>query len=838
MSNSESVAKSLDREKNEREGSISLVVLLAAALIIIAIALALMGREEARPMILGVLCTLAVGGVFSMFALAVGVLRFSEGTPRDEIATAVVENVPEGVLVTAANGRTLYANPAYMRLIGVDRFSDVRGVERAFAGNADAAEAIFRLSQAAGEGRRAEEEIRLERGVDGERGVTWYRIRVHPIGRDRAPRMMWEISDITRERARQEDVFLELQRAIDNLDHAPAGFFSTDRDGRLRYVNATLANWLGYDLAETETARLRLDDIVSGDGAALIRQVAPAPGEVRSETIDLDLVRRNGQTLPVRLMHKVAFDNEGRAGASRTLVLDRSPGADVSETLRAAEVRFARFFNNTPLAIATVDRSGQVRRTNAAFARLFPQSTPRRIEDCTAAGDRALLGKLLEKAFGGRADLAPADAHLPGEGGKVGRFFASPVEDSDGDGEAAIVYILDVTEQRELEAQFAQGQKMQAVGLLAGGVAHDFNNLLTAIIGYSDLLLINNRPTDPSFNDIMQIKHNANRAAGLVRQLLAFSRRQTLRPEVLRLGDVLNDLQVLLSRLLGSSVELTVQVDRELWLVKADLNQLEQVAINLAVNARDAMPEGGSLFLRAENLALGEPRGAGSAQIPAGEFVVVEVQDTGTGMSDETMEKIFDPFFTTKEIGKGTGLGLSTVYGIVKQTGGHIEAESTLGEGTTFRIYLPRYVPAPEEVPPKAGQAPAKAKDLTGSGTILLVEDEESVRIYAARALSSRGYTVLEADTGEMALELMDEHGGEIDLVVSDVVMPEMDGPTLMKELRARNPGLKIIFVSGYAEDAFKRSLDGGAEDFHFLSKPFDLRELAAKVKDVLSGQA
>ncbi len=361
---------------------------------------------------------------------------------------------------------------------------------------------------------------------------------------------------------------------------------------------------------------------------------------------------------------------------------------------------------------------------------------------------------------------------------------------------------------------------------------------MTAIIGYSDLLLINNRPTDPSFNDIMQIKHNANRAAGLVRQLLAFSRRQTLRPEVLRLGDVLNDLQVLLSRLLGSGVELAVEINRDLWLVKADLNQFEQVVINLAVNARDAMPEGGSLTVGADNLTLSAPQGSGAAQIPAGDFVVISVKDTGTGMSPETMEKIFDPFFTTKEVGKGTGLGLSTVYGIVKQTGGHIEAESVLGEGTTFRIYLPRHVPLPEEATPKAGQAPAKAKDLTGSGTILLVEDEESVRIYAARALASRGYTVFEADTGQAALDLMDEHADEIDLVVSDVVMPEMDGPTLMKELRSRNPKLKIIFVSGYAEDAFKRNLDDEEAEFHFLSKPFDLRELAAKVKDVMSGEA
>ena len=258
------------------------------------------------------------------------------------------------------------------------------------------------------------------------------------------------------------------------------------------------------------------------------------------------------------------------------------------------------------------------------------------------------------------------------------------------------------------------------------------------------------------------------------------------------------------------------------------------MVINLAVNARDAMPKGGRLTIRTRNVDRAQAEKLGETNIAPGEYVLLEVTDTGTGMAPEVLEKIFDPFFTTKEVGKGTGLGLSTVYGIIKQTGGYIFAESAPGSGTTFRIYLPRHEPMPEEAVQRRDAAPEAPRDLTGRGTILLVEDEESVRAFAARALASRGYTVLEADTGAAALELMDEHDGNVDLVVSDVVMPEMDGPTLLKEVRKRNPELKIIFVSGYAEDAFRKNLEGD-EKFTFLPKPFNLKELAATVKEVLA---
>jgi two-component system cell cycle sensor histidine kinase/response regulator CckA len=335
----------------------------------------------------------------------------------------------------------------------------------------------------------------------------------------------------------------------------------------------------------------------------------------------------------------------------------------------------------------------------------------------------------------------------------------------------------------------------------------------------------------------MQIKQNANRAASLVRQLLAFSRRQTLRPQVLDLGEALSDLSILLRRLIGEKVTLDVQ-RREVWPVKADLSQFEQVIVNLAINARDAMPDGGKLTVRASNITQSETSKFEGWSLPAGDYVLVEVADTGTGIPPEIIGRIFEPFFSTKEVGKGTGLGLSTVYGIIKQTGGFILPESEVGKGTVFRIFLPRYTPTAEDlasIKPAATEGrPARAADDTGQGTILLVEDEEGLRGLNARGLKSRGYNVLEAGNGLEAIEVIGGHDGSIDLVVSDVVMPEMDGPTLLKELRKRSPNLKIIFVSGYAEEAFAKSLPEGGQ-FEFLAKPFTLKQLIAKVKDTMA---
>jgi two-component system cell cycle sensor histidine kinase/response regulator CckA len=575
---------------------------------------------------------------------------------------------------------------------------------------------------------------------------------------------------------------------------------------------------------------------MSADGAALIARAGRGSSPGQTQRLDIDLVKADGTTLPVRILHRLPRHG-GAGGLAHALVLNRAPG-EVEEA-GAAELRFARLFNAAPIAIATVDRDGAISATNAAFARLFGHlvdDVPARKLNLAAlaAGDGAkALAKALDAAIAGQGLIEPVDAGLEGDKDRSVRFYLSPVQQDEGESEAAIAYAIDTTEQRALEMQIAQSQKMQAVGQLAGGIAHDFNNMLTAIIGFSDFLLMNHRPTDPAFQDIMNIKQNANRAAGLVRQLLAFSRQQTLRLERLQLGDVLSDLSILLSRLLGENIDLKLESSGELWPVRTDLNQFEQVVINLAVNARDAMPEGGTLTIRTANVGEVELRVFGQHRIAPGDYVMVEVTDTGTGMKPEVMEKIFEPFFSTKEVGRGTGLGLSTVYGIVKQTGGYIFAESEEGKGTTMRVFLPRAVDIPVEAEPSRRERREQPRDLTGRGTVLLVEDEDAVRSFAARALGQRGYNVLQAATGTEALDLFAEHNGEVDLVVSDVVMPEMDGPTLMKRLRSERPDLKIIFISGYAEDAFRKNLPEN-EDFMFLQKPFDLKELAAAVKAAL----
>ncbi len=819
-------------DRTERAGSPGLVLLFATCLVAPIAAFSVLPKDQAGTLVIGLLTALAVIGIFALFGYAVGFFQFSGQAARSDLTRLICDSEPEGAIVTDSDGKILYANDAYMRISGARDPSQLKVVERLFSGSSDVSESIYRLAQAARESKRNTEELRLSPPLTGDTGVGWYRVRVRPLNFSGAKRAtLWTVADVTRERERHENVFQELQHAIDFLDHAPAGFFSCDASGAVSYMNATLAGWLDYDLAQVGSGGLELNDFIAGGGAVLLSSIAAGPGDVVTEQLDLDLKRRNGQSLPVRLLHRVAFGQDGLAGASRTLVFNRAPGEEPAEDLRAAEVRFARVFLAAPMAMAIVDRGGRIKRSNTAFAKLMPEAlkgtdpAQRTIYGGVAETNRGAVEAAVGAAAESKTDIAPVDAQLSGD--RSARLLFSPSDEADGPG--ATIYALDTTELRTLKENFAQSQKMQAIGQLAGGVAHDFNNVLTAIIGYSDLLLANHRPTDPSFQDIMQIKQNANRAAGLVRQLLAFSRRQTLRPEVLQLGDVLAELQLLMRRLVGEKVSLELRHGRDLWLVKADLNQFEQVVINLVVNARDAMPNGGRIELRINNLAAADCAKLGEKSLPPADYVLIEVTDTGTGIPDDVRDKIFEPFFTTKEVGKGTGLGLAMVYGIVKQTGGYVFCNSTVGVGTTFRILLPRYVPVAGEDEARKEAVKKPVADLTGHGTILLVEDEEAVRAFGARALSARGYTVLEAANGAEALEVA-EKNPKIDLIVSDVVMPEMDGPTMFGELRKRGVLAKVIFVSGYAEDAFQKNLPEG-EDFGFLPKPFTLKQLVEAVK-------
>ncbi len=420
---------------------------------------------------------------------------------------------------------------------------------------------------------------------------------------------------------------------------------------------------------------------------------------------------------------------------------------------------------------------------------------------------------------------------------KIAHLYVTWAEDR------VVAYLLDVSEQKQLELQLGQSQKMQAIGQLAGGVAHDFNNLLTAIQLRLDELLHRHPVGDPSYEGLNEIRQTSVRAADLVRKLLAFSRKQTVQRETLDLGELISEFEVLLRRLLREDVILSTDYGRDLPMVRADKSQLETAVMNLAVNARDALRSHGSndggvgtVSIRTARLDTAAARALGFPTAPAEGCALIEVADNGPGIPPEAMAKIFEPFFTTKPVGEGTGLGLATVYGIVKQADGWIHVESEPGKGAAFRIFLPIHIPsatapaAPAPAPPK----PA-ARDLSGAGRIMFVEDEDAVRGVAARLLRARGYEVIEACDGEEALELAEQHAGEIDLLISDVIMPGLDGPTLLKKARPFLADCPVMFISGYAEAEFSDLLEGET-GVTFLPKPIDIKTLAERVKQVLQG--
>ncbi|HEB76038.1 MAG TPA: PAS domain S-box protein [Nitrospirae bacterium] len=400
-----------------------------------------------------------------------------------------------------------------------------------------------------------------------------------------------------------------------------------------------------------------------------------------------------------------------------------------------------------------------------------------------------------------------------------------------GDTQMILLSIEDITERSRLEEQYRQAQKLEAVGLLAGGVAHDFNNLLTVVLGYGEVILGTLSEGDPLRQDLDKILDACHRGANLIHQLLAFSRKQALQPEVLDLNRLLDGQQGLLKRLIGEDIELLTVFSEDLGLVKADAGQIEQVVMNLAVNARDAMPNGGELIIETANVELDEEYGRLHAGVVPGPYVVLAVTDTGTGMDKETRSKIFEPFFSTKEMGRGTGLGLSTVYGIVKQSGGHIWVYSEPEKGTTFKIYLPQTDDAPAAVQ----ECPADFEVRHGAGHVLVVEDEHAIRELVGVQLESLGYEVTLAADGREALEAVEVNGLRPDLLITDVIMPGMSGAVLLERLRRTQPGLKVLFMSGYTDNVIVHQgvLDPGIP---FIQKPFSARELSAAVHRVIRG--
>lgn len=538
---------------------------------------------------------------------------------------------------------------------------------------------------------------------------------------------------------------------------------------------------------------------------------------------------------------KPAGGKKSGDGPSLMLLIDTGVGLGSSAegASHAATPQLEALLGALPLGLAMTDRDGRFLFGNNAFLRaidLDDSGLPQFPSDLVVRQDKAALSDAVRRfgrGPGSNGDMAVRLTSQPDEPVSLGLAGVR------GLGEAAVLLSLtDSTEETRLKRQVAQATKMQAVGQLAGGVAHDFNNVLTAIIGYCDLMLLRHTPGDSDYDDIQQIRANSNRAASLTRQLLAFSRQQTLRPEVVQLPDVVSEVSQLLKRLVGEKITFTIRHDRDLGPVRADPQQLEQVIVNLAVNARDAINASGDgtgkLTLSTRRVAASDVRKAGSDIIPVADYTVMVVQDSGGGIPPELHGKIFEPFFTTKEQGKGTGLGLSTVYGIVKQSGGFIFADNVKGldgrnDGARFTVYLPVHRGELPEISKPALEVPASK--WSGGGRLLLVEDEAMVRAVAERALTRAGYIVTTASDGEEGLAEIAK-GGEFDLIVSDVVMPGMDGPAMARAIRNTKPDLPVLFMSGYAEEQLRRDID--IDNMYFIPKPFSVQQISDKVGGIL----
>ncbi|WP_251134109.1 ATP-binding protein [Rhodomicrobium sp. Az07] len=774
-----------------------------------AVTLSLAGLGEAA------LALLAFVGAAAGVLFATGQIQFkpSEVTTGDA-AHDILRALPGAIAVTNRKGVIQGCSDSFMAIVGglgVDH-----NLSRLGDRDRETAAAVFRLLTAGREGRKHTETILISNVAGGETAV----LGIAPLGEQgsRAQLLLWHIEHFRKDASGE-------RRAPDLLERLPVAALTVSKDLSVQSANKAFEKLAGgspigreaWSLFRTRRGnpltRARLRDVIAKAGGNIQIQVVSATGFTRQASLHLADTLNGGGVWLVTPTDAAA----GRLDEAFETIVACAPEAmailSTKGVIVGANDAFRQMFGAENVDGSQIDIHGKT------LASLLAESSAQTVKE--------KIGALLSAPD---ANPAPVELHAAPKDAinRRIRLVMFPAAD----GNHLVVTAAEPVASALTDEKAAQGQKLQAVGELAGGIAHDFNNLLTAIIGFSDLLLRRFRASDPAFKDLMNIKNNATRAAELVKQILAYSRRQTLRPAMLRLTDVIEEFQATMGRTLGEKVKAKVQHGRDLWFVKADEGQLFQVIMNLAVNARDAMPDGGDITISTANVSERESLLLKDRGVERGEYVTVEVRDTGTGIKPEILEKIFDPFFSTKEVGKGTGLGLSTVYGIVKQTGGTILVDSEIGKGSSFRIFLPRYVETELDLKTleTRTEAPEQTVDLTGKATVLLVEDEDAVRSFASRALATRGYTVLEAASGVEALEIMDRHEGQVDLVVSDVVMPEMDGPTLLRHLRQRNPDIRIVFMSGYAEEAFRKNL-GADENFIFLPKPFTLKKLAETVK-------
>ena len=552
-----------------------------------------------EPLALGLGAAFAVTGLMAVLAWIAGMLQFSGSTAERPFFDAVADAMGDAAVVTDAKGRAVYANAAFLKLASRAGAARLVGMDVLYSGYPDFAEPVYQLGQAAMAGKTMQRDVRVAAGssvpgaqVDSSR---WLRVAVSPlagVGHDGFT--LWRLLDITADRQHQESAFSRLQFIITYLDHAPAGFFSTLPDGKVDYVNATLAGWLGIDLLEAQGGGLKLEDLVGSETARQLNSLLPLNDGFRTERFAVNVTPRGGKPFEAEILHRADFDREGKAMPSRSMVLRR-------EKLVAGDGGLSPqvFAQALPIGFAQIDMQDTLSVANSSFLSLSPKLKLRgKLVDALSAARSSEIGAVLKSARATPGQRFVVETVFESVEPRAIRIHAIQLEN---DRDAVSVFAEDMTENKALEVQLAQSQKMQAVGQLASGIAHDFNNVLTPIIGFADLLLAKMRPTDSAFNDVMNIKQNANRAANLVRQLLAFSRKQTMQPKLHSLTEAMSDLGNLLGRVLGEKVELEIAHGRDLGLVMVDIHQFEQVIINLAVNARDAMPHGGKLSVRTFN---------------------------------------------------------------------------------------------------------------------------------------------------------------------------------------------------------------------------------------------
>ncbi len=743
-----------------------------------------------------------------------------------------VEQAENAIFLTGPDGVLTYVNPAFERIYGYTPEEALGKTPRILKGGLLARPYYERFWNRLLAGESVREEF-VNRKRDG--GLVTVEASVSPVldGKKKRIGFIAVQHDVT-DRKRSEEALRQSEQRFSRAFHASPipTTISEVATGRVVDVNEQFLRVFGYSREEViGKTSLELDlwaDRASRDrAAARVRKEGSIRDQLtRIRTRSGDVREVVGSAVPVDL-----------AGVACMLwtFLDVTERRQAEAGMRKSEERFRKLFDSDAIGIAIADLSGNTLEANDAclamlgYTREDLEAGRIRWNELTPAEHIPRDREVIEELRRTGAAVPWEKELLRKDGTRVPVLIGiAMLEASQG---SCLAYVVDLTERRRLEEQFRQAQKMEAVGQLAGGIAHDFNNLLTAILGYSDLLGEKAAPGSEESENVEQIRKAGERAASLTRQLLAFSRQQVLERRVLDLNHLIRNLEKMLRRLIGEDIELSATLDPALRRVHADAGQLEQVILNLAVNSRDAMPSGGKLTIETANVELDEAYARRHATVRPGPYVMIAVSDTGTGMDARTISHVFEPFFTTKELGKGTGLGLATVYGIVKQSGGYIWVYSEPGKGTSFKIYLPPVEEGAVEEHPSVADPSA----LQGSETVLLVEDEESVRSLARTILEGYGYTVLEAGSGEKALEIVRAHGRPIHLVLTDVVMPAMSGTELVSRLEALKPGIRSLYMSGYTDDAVVRH--GLLEKARvFLQKPFTPAILARKVRDALEG--